>query len=40
MSDRPGPGNANLYLCIAMIVNDWQSWSWDVNVVFVYWDDC
>ena len=40
MNGSPGPGNANLYLCIGMIINDWLPWSWDVNFVFVYWDDC
>ena len=40
MTDRPGPGNANLYLCIGMIVNDWLSWPWQVNFVFVYWNVC
>ena len=31
---------STLYLCFGMIFNDWQSWSWEVNFVFVYLDDC
>ena len=40
MTDSPGLGKSTLYLCIGMIVNDWQSWPWEVNLVFVYLDDC
>ena len=52
MTGSPGPGKLTSYLCIGMFVkstlclcigmifNDWQSWSWDVNFVFVYWDGC
>ena len=29
-----------MYLCIEMIVNDWQSWPREVNFALVYWDDC
>ena len=40
MAGIPGPGMSSLHLFIGMIVNDWQSWPWKVNFVFVYWDDC
>ena len=40
MTDSPGLGKSTLYLCIRMIVSDWQSWPWEVNLVFVYSDDC
>ena len=40
MTGSPGLGKSNLCLCIWMIVNDWQSWPWEVNFVFVYSDDC
>ena len=52
MTDRPDLRESTLYLCIGMnvkstlylctrlVVNDWQSWPWEVNFVFVICDYC